>query len=135
MKIKKGVKRSWYYFRIGYSTYLSLPIVLLGYASSIYYLAIQNIPLLKTIFPRFHTFIVIVLIILFPMEAFFGWFHFRHSPFFEAEQEIVAESNPFTTRKIPRVSIPIWNLYKAQVLQLGLYEEAEMIEEIIKRSV
>jgi len=48
--------RAWYYFRLGYSTYLTF---LLGYVSTlitVYYLAIKNMPPLFDVYPHFASF-------------------------------------------------------------------------------
>lgn len=49
LNFRQFLFRCWYYFRIGYSTYLTF---LLGFATTlvtVYYLAINNIPALKPI--------------------------------------------------------------------------------------
>ena len=48
----RWASRAWYYFRLGYSTYLTF---LLGYVSTlitVYYLAIKNMADLLSIFPH-----------------------------------------------------------------------------------
>jgi hypothetical protein len=64
--------RLWFYFRTGYSTYLTF---LLGYMSTlitVYYLAIKNIPELLDLFPRFVPFAVLSTVIGAPLSIIVG---------------------------------------------------------------
>jgi len=78
--------RAWYYFRLGYSTYLTF---ILGYASTlvtVYYLAIRNIPSLLDIFP---------------LSVGIGWIHLKRSRLFSSEVDIGVESNPYNYKLQP----------------------------------
>ena len=69
MRIEELASRSWYYFRIGYNTYL---VFLLGYSSTlvtVYYLAIRNIPELQSLFQRFWLFAVLATVIWVPASV------------------------------------------------------------------
>jgi hypothetical protein len=88
--------RLWYYFRIGYSTYLSF---ILGYFSTlvaIYYLAIKNLPVLLDIFPRFVPFAALATVIGAPLAVIIGWAHLKRTTAFTSEQDITVEANPYT---------------------------------------
>ena len=144
IKWNRAFLRSLYYYRIGYGTYLALPVSLFGYASSIYYLAINNIPLLKNIFPRFHEFLLMAFLIIYPMGALVGWYHFKRSAFFKAERDILAEANPCTVNKLPELNRPIWRLFKVLAIFLcmalpsadeyGLDEVVAHIDKVIAES-
>ena len=57
------VIRAWFYFRQGYSTYLTF---LLGYVSTlvtVYYPAIKNMPPLLDLFPHFAEFAIIATVV------------------------------------------------------------------------
>ena len=93
--------RAWYYFRIGYSTYLTF---ILGYVSTlitVYYLAIKNIPSLLRIFPQFAPFTILATIIGAPLSVIIGWFHLKRTTSYSAEADITVESNPYSYRLIP----------------------------------
>jgi len=95
MKMPELASRSWYYFRIGYYTYLSF---LLGYGSTmvtIYYLAIKNIPELERVFSRFWLFAVLATAVGVPMGVVTGWVHTKRSSLWKAEIDIGAEANPY----------------------------------------
>lgn len=132
--LKRILLRSWYYFRIGYSTYLSLPVALVGYASAIYYLAIENLPFLKVIFPHFHYFIIIGLTVLGPIGVCLGWFHFKKlfKKFYWAEQDIQVESNPFHTQIVTPVNLPTLKIL-SELGKLHNIDTSE-IDRIIERT-
>jgi len=102
LALKLGfVARLWYYFRLGYSTYLTF---LLGYVSTlitVYYLAIKNIPELLSIFPKFVPFAILSTMIGAPLSIVIGWLHLKRSAAFSAEADIGAESNPYMYKLYP----------------------------------
>jgi hypothetical protein len=120
--------RLWYYFRIGYSTYLTF---LLGYATTlvtVYYLAIKNMPVLLDFFPHFIPFAVLATVIGVPLSVGIGWVHLKRSPAYTSEADIAVESNPYNYRVIPgkerEVFIP---LYLELLLQLKRLLEAQRL--------
>jgi hypothetical protein len=92
--------RVWYYFRIGYGTYLTFILGIGSTLITVYYLAINNIALLKELFPQFWFFSVISLVLGIPVACILGWFHVKGSSIFKSEQDINAEANPYNY-KIP----------------------------------
>ncbi len=89
------IARLWYYFRIGYSTYLTF---LLGYLSTlvtVYYLAIKNLPTLLDIFPHFVPFAALATVVGGPLSVTIGWLHFKRSAAYSAEADIGVEANPY----------------------------------------
>jgi len=97
----RWIYRSWYYFRLGYGTYLTF---LLGYASTlitVYYLAIKNMPDLLSIFPHFETFGVLATVVGVPLAVVIGWAHLKRSGLFSTEQDITMEANPYLYKLPP----------------------------------
>ena len=95
------ITRFWYYFRIGYSTYLTF---ILGYVSTlitVYYLAIKNLPYLLNIFPKFEEFSVLATVIGAPTSVIIGWLHLKRTQAYTAEADITIESNPYTYKAAP----------------------------------
>jgi len=131
MNFYRITKRSFYYYQIGYATYLAYPVSLFGYASFLYY----NIPIINEIFQRFYFFVFLSFVILYPLGAFLGWFHFKKSPFYKAQQEIIAEANPYTVNTLPELNIPIWRLFRALAVDYGLTDVVEHIDGVIERSL
>lgn len=100
--------RSWFYFRMGYNTYIAF---LLGFATTIvtvYYLAINNISLLKTIFPTFWLFGVFALAVGVPLCIFSGLFHLKRSQAYVSEIDISIEANPWYYKYPPGYTREAW---------------------------
>jgi hypothetical protein len=81
----RWIYRAWYYFRQGYSTYLTF---VLGYVSTlitVYYLAIKNMPPLLDIFPHFLSFAAIGTVFGVPLAIAIGWIHMKRSRLYSSE--------------------------------------------------
>jgi len=101
VKIEDLASRSWYYFRIGYNTYL---VFLLGYGSTlvtVYYLAITNVSELQNLFQGFWLFAVLATAIGVPVSVIIGWAHTKKTGLWKAEMDIVAEANPYNYKLPP----------------------------------
>jgi hypothetical protein len=101
LDITRFVTRSWYYFRMGYSTYLTF---LLGYLSTlvtVYYLAIKDMPMLLKIFPHFLTFVIFGTIVGVPLSVLIGWLHLKRTSAWTAEVDIGVEANPYNYKLPP----------------------------------
>jgi hypothetical protein len=97
----KLLYRSWYYFRIGYSTYLTF---LLGYVSTlvtVYYLAIKNVPSLLDIFPKFVPFAILATVVGVPVSVGLGWIHLKRSHLYSSEIYVATEANPYNYKMTP----------------------------------
>jgi len=93
--------RFWYYFRVGYATYLTF---VLGYVSTlitVYYLAIKNLPDLLNIFPHFVPFAILATIVGAPLSVAIGWLHLKRSHAYSSEADITVESNPYSYKLVP----------------------------------
>jgi hypothetical protein len=112
--------RSFYYFRTGYAIYLSLPLAMISLTTTVYYLAIKNMPILQTLFPGMLEFGLTLIIIVYPLGVVAGWFHFKKMPFYRIEQTINVESNPYSQTKLTPVMIPMWTTLMALAKKEGL---------------
>jgi len=132
----RWIGRAWYYFRMGYSTYLTF---LLGYVSTlvtVYYLAIRNAPPLLEIFPHFAPFAVLATVIGGPLAVLAGWVHFKRSILYSSEADIAAEANPYQYKLPPGYAKEA--LFPATLLQFqimrrlgeknGILSEAEIAQ-------
>ena len=88
-----------------------------------YFLAIENYPVLNTIFPSFLHYVVIAVFTGVPMLVLVGYIHYKRSSAFKAEADINVEAYPYWY-KLP----PGWN--KEVVFPLYL----QMINLMIKIS-
>ena len=95
------LSRLWFYFRLGYSVYLTF---LLGAASTLtvlYYLLIKNVPELASIFPQFWLFALIAVALGTPLSVIIGLIHMKRSPIYASEVDISVESNPYNYKLPP----------------------------------
>lgn len=87
--------RVWFYFRVGWSTYFSLLFAGINTATVTYFLAIEKVPFLESIFPTFLHYVTISIIIILPLLVAVGWFHYRKSAAYGSEAEVQLENNPY----------------------------------------
>ena len=90
--------RSWFYFRTGWSTYFAFILAAINTLTVTYFLAVDNYPSLKTVFPSFEIYILIMLSIGIPLLVLVGFVHFKRSRSFKSEVDILVESNPYQKR-------------------------------------
>ena len=90
--------RSWFYFRTGWHTYFAFILAAINTLTVTYFLAVDNYPSLKTAFPSFEIYILIMLSIGIPLLVLVGFVHFKRSHSFKSEADILIESNPYQRR-------------------------------------
>ena len=97
MKQRKGF-RGWFYFRTGWSTYFVFILAAINTLTVTYFLAIDNYPLLKAVFPTFEQYAVITVCIGIPLLITVGYFHYKKTLAYKSEMDITVESNPYLSR-------------------------------------
>ena len=90
--------RYWFYFRIGWSQYFAFIFAAINTLTVTYFLAVDNYPILQSIFPTFIHYIAMVILIGFPMLLLIGYSHFKRTEGFKAEADVSMESNPHMKR-------------------------------------
>ena len=90
--------RGWFYFRQGWSVYFAFIFAAVNTLTVTYFLAIDNYPVLKDVFPSFIHYIVIVVLIGIPLLALVGYAHYKRTASFKAEADIHIEVNPHMRR-------------------------------------
>ena len=97
--MKKNVFfRSWFYFRQGWSVYFAFIFAALNTLIVTYYLAIENAPFLKSLFPSFIEYVVTLVAIGVPLLVVVGYAHYKRTSAYKSEAEITSESNPYMAR-------------------------------------
>jgi hypothetical protein len=91
--------RGWFYFRQGWSTYFAFIFAAINTLVVTYYLAIENIPILKTVFPSFYVYMAIVSTLGVPLLILVGYAHQKKTASYKAEADIFYESNPHALRQ------------------------------------
>jgi len=90
--------RAWYYFRMGWSTYFAFILAAINTLTVTYYLAIENYPTLKEIFPSFEIYIIVIISIGIPLLVTIGFVHYKRTSARKAEVDIGMETNPYQIR-------------------------------------
>ena len=90
--------RGWFYFRMGWSTYFAFILAAINTLTVTYFLAVDNYPALKIIFPSFEIYVLILISIGVPLLIFIGYCHYKKTKAFRSEMDVLVESNPFLRR-------------------------------------
>jgi len=133
MNPKRMLKRALYYIRQGYAL-ASLPFVFMGYASSIYYLAIERITVLHRIFPSFSHFLTLAGLTLPLFCGLVGYIYVKRSFFFKEMIEVQLEANQYATTKFSPISIPANRLFYRMALERGDLDISDEIGRLLKNS-
>ena len=113
MKILKDNKRlkrnplfrSWFYFRMGWSTYFAFIFAAINTLTVTFYLALENHPSLKAIFPSFEIYVLLIVSIGIPILIAVGYVHYKRSKARKAEVDILVETNPYIMRTLVNTDI------------------------------
>ena len=104
MKTSTGF-RGWFYFRMGWSTYFAFILAAINTLTVTYFLAVDNYPALKMIFPSFEIYVLIIISIGVPLLIFIGYSHYKKTKAFRSEMDVLIESNPFLRRNTVNADI------------------------------
>jgi len=83
---------------MGWSTYFAFILAAINTLTVTYFLAVDNYPALKIIFPSFEIYVLILISIGVPLLIFIGYCHYKKTKAFRSEMDILVESNPFLRR-------------------------------------
>lgn len=112
--------RSWYYFRLGYGTYLSFFVGFTTFVSTTYYLAVTKLPFLQEIFAHFTEFAIAAILVIVPLSVGIGWMHMKRTQAYSTDTAIGVESNPYNYKMSPGKETEVFIPYYAVVCSLLL---------------
>ena len=95
---KLRIFRYWFYFRIGWAQYFAFIFAAINTLTVTYFLAIENYPILHSIFPTFIHYVLIMVLAGLPTLLLIGYSHFKRTEGFKAEADVSMESNPHMKR-------------------------------------
>ena len=121
--------RAWFYFMQGWSVYFAFIFAAINMLTVTYFLAIENYPALKEVFPSFGQYILITAIIGVPLLVSIGYAHYKKTPSFRAEADIWMESNPYQARVLVNSELTLELNMKMTDLLLKLSSKQEVKEE------
>ena len=124
--------RSWYYFRTGWSTYFAFILAAINTLTVTYFLAIDNYPALKAVFPSFEQYIVIIVSIGIPLLVLTGFVHFKRTQAFKSEIDVLIESNPYQRRNTVNGEINLRLNLKILAMMLKILKKESFSESEIQ---
>ena len=124
--------RAWFYFRQGWSTYFAFIFAAINTLTVTYYLAIENYPFLKTIFPSFEQYILIVVLVGIPLLVLVGYAHYKKTPSYRAEADVWVESNPYQARVLVNTQFTLALNMKLTDVLLKLSSNQEITQKEIE---
>ena len=89
-----------YYFRGGWAMYFAFIFAAVNTLTVTYFLAIENYPELKAIFPSFEIYLLTIGAIGVPLLTLIGYVHYKRSPAYSSEAGITMSSNPYQRRAL-----------------------------------
>ena len=123
--------RAWFYFRQGWSVYFAFIFAAINTLTVTYYLAIDNYPFLKSIFPSFEQYIMILVLVGVPLLVCVGYAHYKKTPSFRAEADIFWESNPYQGRLLINTQLSLELNMKLTSILLKLSSKQEVTQKEI----
>ena len=124
--------RAWFYFRQGWSTYFAFIFAAINTLTVTYYLAIENYPFLKTIFPSFEQYILLVVLVGIPLLVLVGYAHYKKTPSYRAEADVWVESNPYQARVLVNTQFTLALNMKLTDVLLKLSSNQEITQKEIE---
>ena len=101
MNFNRLLFRAWFYFRIGYGTYISLPVGIASNLVVLYELGIVHNDYFHPIFPSLGFFSLLAILVFLPVGAGVGLYHMKRTPAFAADASVQIEANPYIYKIVP----------------------------------
>ncbi len=125
--------RSWYYFRMGWSTYFAFIFAAVNTLTVTYFLAIDKIPSLTLIFPNFLQYVLIVTIIGIPVLVVIGYVHYKRTVAFKSEVDVVLESQPYQRRNIVNIALILESILETNRILLKTSKGDKLKDEDLEK--
>jgi len=121
--------RSWFYFRMGWSTYFAFIFAAINTLTVTYFLAIERYPELTAIFPNFIQYVLIITIIGIPLLVIVGYVHYKRTLAYRAEVDVGLESNPYQLRNVVNNAINVELALRMYEMILKLSKNQKLTED------
>ena len=121
--------RLWYYFRTGWSTYFTFAFAAINTLTVTYFLAVENYPVIHSIFPNFSSYVGTVVIIGIPLLILVGYVHWKKSGARKAEVDIGFETDPFRRRTLVNSELLVMMNLKLLKMLVKLTEKKVLTNE------
>ena len=105
------------YFRAGWSLYFAFIFAAVNTLTVTYFLAIDNYPALKSVFPSFEMYLILTVSIGLPLLTAIGYTHYRRSPAYSSETGVMIRANPYMRRTLINSELNVQlNIKMSQIL-------------------
>jgi hypothetical protein len=134
MEQKKHIGfRIWLYFRNGWSMYFAFVLAAVNTLTVTYYLAIEKLPALGSIFPSFMMYIVITVSVGVPLLTLIGYAHYKKTAGMRSEVDVGVETNPYLQRHYVNTQLNLNLQLESIEMLLKLSKNEKFTEEEIKK--
>ena len=116
---KKNSFKTFFYFRIGYATYLAFFIGIINFLITSYFLSLKKIPEIINIFPTFEIYVITIIGIGIPLVTFVGWLHFKRVGTYSAEAAIGQQAAPYNFMYQPGYNIEVFGPAYLEILKIN----------------
>jgi len=125
--------RAWFYFRTGWATYFAFIFAAVNTLIVTYYLAIENFPPLKEVFPSFTHYIITPILLGIPILVVIGYVHFKRSAAFRTESDIRIESNPHMRRILLNTEAMVSSHIRLSELMIKMLKNEKLTEKELEK--
>lgn len=108
------------YFRTGYATYLMVLIGAVNVLTSTYFLAVDEIPFIKEIFPTFDLYVLTAVLIAIPIISVTGYVHFKRIGAHSASTALYMQNNVYNYKFYPGFNLEVFAPSYRAILRLSL---------------
>lgn len=127
MKAARRGFRTLFYFRTGYATYLIILLGAVNVLTSTYFLAIEEVPFIKEIFPTFEIYVITAVLVAIPVVTVVGYAHYKRIGAHSAAMAINMQNNIFNYKFQPgftrEVFGPAYKMILRSVLKRSISEK------------
>tara|TARA_B100001559_G_scaffold318506_1_gene325802 strand:+ start:117 stop:569 length:453 start_codon:yes stop_codon:yes gene_type:complete len=120
---------------MGWSTYFAFIFAAINTLTVTFYLAIENYPVLKSVFPTFEIYVIITVLIGIPLLVTIGYAHYKRTKARKAEVDILVETNPYIMRTLVNTDLVlILTLKLAEIIKNSNDDSIpkELLDELTK---
>ena len=147
MKLQRRGFRTFFYFKTGYAVYLVLLIGAVNVLTSTYFLAIDNVPFIKEIFPTFEMYVLTAVLVAIPIVTATGYIHFKRVGAHSANVAINMQNNIYNYRFQPGFNLNVFGPAYRMILTCVLkracsekftdhdIEQIDLLRERLKRLI
>ena len=121
--------RAWFYFRNGWSIYFAFIFAAINTLTVTYFLAIERVPFLISIFPTFIHYVLIVSSIGIPLLILIGYVHWKRSGARKAEIDIGYEVDPYKARTLVNSEILLKINFNLILMLIKLQNHEKLTEQ------